>query len=220
MCLRSTGDGAPANDIKVKTVSPIFGELINGVSNVADALLKGGVDITDNAVGGGSAALSAALKGEDTSALMSTILEEVDGAISQATAVVADVVSAATSIAGALLSEASSPSNIRVLASSRMTSTTNGTALTQLQATVTSNNTSQSRNVSDLNLSPASFTVSTPTTRFVFESISCLTIPPPVCPGPQTVTCTETWHSTHYAATATIFSFMSVMTVTSREIVR
>lgn len=42
------------------------------------------------------------------------------------------------------------------------------------------------------------------------------------CPGPATVTCTvtETWHSTHYESTVTLFSFASIMTVTCTETVR
>jgi hypothetical protein len=42
------------------------------------------------------------------------------------------------------------------------------------------------------------------------------------CPGPVTKTCTvtETWHSTQYAGTATLFSFMSIVTVTYTEILR
>lgn len=42
------------------------------------------------------------------------------------------------------------------------------------------------------------------------------------CPAPVTETCTmtETWHSTHYAETATLFSFMSIVTVTCTETVK
>jgi hypothetical protein len=42
------------------------------------------------------------------------------------------------------------------------------------------------------------------------------------CPTPVTVTCTvtETWHSTHYSETATLFSFMSIFTINYQETTR
>lgn len=44
----------------------------------------------------------------------------------------------------------------------------------------------------------------------------------PCCPPARTVTCTvtETWHSTNYESTKTLFSFLSVFTVTCTETVR
>ncbi len=44
----------------------------------------------------------------------------------------------------------------------------------------------------------------------------------PSCPAPiiQTSTITNTWYSTQYAQTATLFSFMDVLTVTSTETIR
>ncbi|KAH6672308.1 hypothetical protein B0J14DRAFT_593363, partial [Halenospora varia] len=53
------------------------------------------------------------------------------------------------------------------------------------------------------------------------NTTSCSTLPSLTtsCPAPVTETCTmtETWHSTHYAETATLFSFMSIVTVTYTE---
>lgn len=52
----------------------------------------------------------------------------------------------------------------------------------------------------------------------------CTTLPllTTSCPVPVTETCTvtETWHSTHYAETATLFSFMSIVTVTCTETIK
>lgn len=202
-------------------MSPVVSELLNGVTNVADALLRGGVDIADDVVGQGSNVLSKALDGADTPALISSILDEVNRVVSQATSVVGEVVEAATSIVGAVLSDAASPSNVGVLTNLKPINNTESMplAVNTPSMNVVSGNSTRPGSMSAFNITtpPVVLTASQTTSSIIS---SCPTLAPASCPRPQTMTCTETWHSTHYADTATFYSFMAVMTVTCTETIR
>ncbi|KAH8755257.1 hypothetical protein BGZ57DRAFT_37939 [Hyaloscypha finlandica] len=193
--------------------------LIGDIAAVALAILGGGSEVA-SAASAGAAELqatplsaSASVLGDGT-ASQSSLLREVNGQIQQATNIVGQIIGDATSIIGSILTAATAPSNIGVLPVANSNSSMNGTAFS-------------SGNLMPSNSSHPTF----PPNTTIFAS-PCpspaiapamveLTQPPTTPPCPTTITeictVTETWHSTHYAETATFYSFVANTTITYTE---
>lgn len=219
---------------EVKALNPVAGGLLNAVEAVASALLGDGSDIASNVqaqasvltatiIPVGTNIASTVLIGAATQ--VPTALADATNAINQATGVVGGIVGAANSIVGSVVAGAVSTSNTGILSTS--VSQSRGTSpsstrepqefLPQTGPCMTCNNSSP------LTALPFNIT-SVPR----LSSTSVLPMAPSggptctSCPLPFTETCTvtETWHSTHYAETATYFSFIAAFTVTCTETVR
>jgi hypothetical protein len=162
--------------------------------------------------------------------MMSSVLQQVHNAIADATGILESVVNAATSMVGSLLAEATNPSNIGALAVAKTSSSAAIPTLTmsepqeflpQTALCKTCNgsfpsSTSMITSSPMLNSSqmlPAAPTGSSGPSMTAFTP-SC---PPLVASVASTCTVTETWHSTHYAETATFYGFI---TVTCTETIR
>jgi hypothetical protein len=192
--------------------------LIGDIAAVASAILGGGSEVA-SAASAGAAELqatplqaSASVLGDGT-ASQSSLLREVNGQIQQATSIVGQIIGDATSIVGSILAAATAPSNIGVLPVANSNSSMNGTAF------------------SSGNLMPSNGSLPTfPPNTTIFASpcpspaiapamVESPQPPTPPCPTTITEICTvtETWHSTHYAETATFYSFVANTTITYTE---
>ena len=195
---------------------PAAGAILDAVGKVAAALLDGGSDIAnlaESAISGlSSTALAAA------SSQVPTQIQDVNSQVDQATVVVGGIVSAATDIVGSLLAGTGAPGITSTSGGERNTSVgTNKTAC--LSRTSSRFNTSSTSSV-PFNITSAPALKELPLT---YAITTCASIPTcTACPAPKTETCTvtETWHSTHYESTATLFSFVAAFTYTCTEIVR
>jgi hypothetical protein len=223
----------------VKALNPVEGGVLNAVEAVASALLGDGSDIANNVqaqastltatiIPVGTKEASLILGGGSTQ--VPTALAEATGAINQATGVVGGIFSAANSIVASVVAGAVNASNIGILSTSMsMSKTASGQSpsstsepqefLSQTGLCTTCNNSSPFTAI-PFNITAAPFLSSTSVLPMAQSSTtmpSCLS-----CPLPVTKTCTvaETWHSTHYAETATYFSFVAAFTVTCTETVR
>jgi hypothetical protein len=209
-----------------KDVSPIADSLIGDMAAVASAILRGGSEIASAASIGAAGLEDTPLApgpsawGDGTASL-SSVLREVNGQIQQATGLVGGIVVDATSIVGSVFAAATSPSNIGVLPQVNSNSSTNQTSsrIGISQAVCTTCHSSYpaySLNTTITNVPRASPAITSTTAQLRATPIT------PPCPAPITTTCTvtETWHSTHYAETATFYSFVANSTVTCTETVR
>jgi hypothetical protein len=193
--------------------------LIGDIAAVASAILGGGSEVA-SAASAGAAELqatplpaSASVLGDGT-ASQSSLLREVNGQIQQATSIVGQIIGDATSIVGSILAAATAPSNIGVLPVANSNSSMNGTAFS-------------SGNLMPSNSShptfPPNTTIFAPPcpSPAIAPAMAELTQPTTTPPCPTTITeictVTETWHSTHYAETATFYSFVANTTITYTE---
>jgi hypothetical protein len=218
-----------------KDVSQNIGDsLIGDIAAVASAILGGGSEVASAAsAGAGGLEATPLLAGSsvfgDGTVGVSSILREVNSQIQQATSIVEAIVGDATSIVGSILAAATSPSNIGALPHINSNSSMNGTIsssanitssmMSEPQSFCTICNSSHpiiSYNTTITAMPCPSSAIALATTGISFTS----TIPS--CPSPITETCTvtETWHSTHYAETATFYSFIANSTVTYTETIR
>jgi hypothetical protein len=158
--------------------------------------------------------------GLDSNRLISVAISEGPNAVS----VVASILNEATAVAGVVVNDGTSVAED----SSAATATNLPVALNTTSALNTSFPTSDpveflpqtnicsicnnslptpafSLNVTSLPFATATSTQCPPATNFI-----------PSCYAPPTITCTvtETWHSTHYESTATLYSFLNYYTVT------
>lgn len=213
-----------------KDVSPVADSLIGDMAAVASAILGGGGEIASAASVGvaGLGATTLASLGDGT-ASVSSVLRDVEGQIQQATGLVVGILGDATSVVGSILAAATSPSNIGVLpqvnsnssmngtgdASSNQTSSTMG-GTQQFCTTCNSSYPAYSLNTTITTVERPQPVIASTTTKL------CATPTTPSCPAPITTTCTvtETWHNTHYAETATFYSFLANSTVTCTATVR
>ena len=151
----------------------------------------------------------------------SSVVRDVSGQIQQATSIVAAIIGDATSIVGSILAAATSPSNIGVLPVGNSNSSMNGTLLSSTSSAPLA----MSSNSSQLVFLPNTtiFALPCPSSAIASATIALTSAPSaPFCPTTITETCTvtETWHSTHYAETATFYSFVANSTVTYTETAR
>lgn len=193
----------------VKVTSPAANSYLDGITNVAEALTKGGILVGESGVKDGSDSLSIVIKGVDGS---STTIQSnpVNTAVGQG-----ELVDAGTSLVGQVLSTATSPSNVGALNTTKPTAgsveghsdgcgcSVCGCAHSTPAPSLT-NSTSGKANIT----SPP----------ILLPTSSNMAMPMTACGALSTIT--ETWHSTHYAETATLYSFMSIMTVTCTETIR
>ena len=191
--------------------------LIGDIAAVASAILGGAARVATAASEGAMALQGTPLPSSGLGD-SSSVLREVGGQIQQATSIAALIIGDATSIVGSILAAATSPSNIGVLPIGKTNSSIigNGTLLSSTSSTPMSSNGSQ------LAFPPNTtvFALPCPSSALASASIEFASSPSaPFCPTTITETCTvtETWHSTHYAETATFFSFVANSTVTFTE---
>jgi len=206
------------------------------IASVASAILDGGSRIASNAASEAASLDSTSLPTGSSvldggTASASGVLRDASGQIQQATSIVGGVVGDATSIVGSILAAATNPSNIGVLSNPNLTSTMASAGKsgsltmsepreflpqTALCTTCNSSSTTSSHNTTAAPSPTASPAIASPTTG------SSCTSTWPSCPAPITETCTvtETWHSTHYAETATLYSFIANYTFTCTETIR
>jgi hypothetical protein len=223
-----------------KDVSQDMDSLIEDMAAVASAILGGGSEIasaaSSEAAGLEPSSLSVnplPLGGGSASA--SSVLREVSGQVQQATSIVGGILADATSIVGSILAAATSPSNIGVLPDANSKYSMNGTA--SLPSSLMPSTMSepqeclpQSVLCSTCNSSRLTFPYDTTTLTTQCLSVSFASATSwlgsssttPSCPNMITETCTvtETWHSTHYDETATLYTFIANTTVTRTETVR
>ena len=152
-----------------------------------------------------------------------SILSEVNSIINDATGIMGGVVGDATSVVGMIIGGVTSTS------SGQTTSTSNSSTSSREPQEVlpqSHSTTVISAALSALNITFVATLPSTPSPSATTASAPCpsmaTTTISPCCPSPSRVTCTvtETWHSTHYESTQTLYSFMSMYTVTCTETVR
>lgn len=193
----------------VKISSPAANNYLDGITNVAEALTQGGILVGESGAGDGSDSLSIVIKGVDGS-LTNVQKNPINTAVGQG-----ELVNAGTSLVGQALSTATSPSNVGAL------NTTKPTA-----GSVESHSDGCGCSICGCaHSTPAPSLANSPSGKANITSPpilrptgSTMAMPMTSCGGAPTVT--ETWHSTHYAETATMFSFMSIMTVTCTETIR
>ncbi|CZR56182.1 uncharacterized protein PAC_06070 [Phialocephala subalpina] len=227
---------------QVKDVNPAAKPMLNAIEAVANALLDDGTNMA-SAAQAQAATLTATIipvAASITSSVLiggaaqiPTALQDVTSAINQATGIVGGVVNAANSIVGSMVAGAMSTSNTGILSSEGAVLSNNKTALSggsspgstsesllsQIQTALRSSHASAAL--------PYNITSAPPLSSATSKSVlpmapSCSTMPTCTsCPAPVTSTCTvtETWHSTHYDSTATLFSFVAAFTVTCTETV-
>ncbi|KUJ23783.1 uncharacterized protein LY89DRAFT_776028 [Mollisia scopiformis] len=234
----------PWNPPKIKTdvkaINPAVGGMLNAVEAVASALLGDGTDMAANAQAQASivtatiipiaqSVASTALGGG--TAQVPAAVADVTSAINQATGVVGGIVSAANSIVASMVAGAVSASNIGILSTSVPLSATKSASggLSSPFSTNSSQhglcstcNSSPSSTALPLNITSAPLLSSMTSQSVLPMAPSCTSMPSCTsCPAAYTETCTvtETWHSTHYAETATLYSFVAAFTVTCTETV-
>jgi hypothetical protein len=223
-----------------KDLSSDMDSLMGDIASVASVILGGGNKIASNAASGGAGLESTSLPAGSSVlgggvASASSVLRDVNGQIQQATSIVGGIVGDATSIVGSILAAATNPSNIGVLPNTNSTSTIMGMASstskslpltmgepqeflpqTALCSTCNASHPTSSNNITLAPLLSPSPALASATIALSYTSTTLS------CPAPITETCTitETWHSTHYAETATLYSFIANTTVTCTETVR
>jgi hypothetical protein len=209
-----------------KDVSPIADSLIRDMATVASAILGGGSEIA-SAASIGAAALEATplvsgpLALGDGTASVSSVLRDVNAQIQQATGLVGGILGDATSVVGSILAAATSPSNIGVLphVNSNFSINQTSSSVGGSQASCTTCNSTYPAYLLNTTITtvPRPSPAIASTTPQLYGNQTT-----PSCPAPTITTCTvtETWHSTHYAETATWYSFVANSTVTCTETVR
>ena len=193
--------------------------LISDIAAVASAILGGAARVA-TAASEGAAGLEATPLPTGSSVLGdSSVVRQVNDQVQQVTSIAAVIIGDATSIVGSILAAAASPSNIGVLPIGKTNSSINGTLLS-----ATSSAPAMSSNGSQLAFQPNStiFALPCATSAIASATIGLTSAPAPFCPTTITETCTvtETWHSTHYAETATFYSFVANSTITYTETAR
>ncbi|PVH84054.1 hypothetical protein DL98DRAFT_652099 [Cadophora sp. DSE1049] len=200
----------------VKAISPAAGSILDAVGKVAAALLDGGSDIANLAQGAISSLSSTALAGAPSQ--VPSRIQDVNSQVDQATGVVGGIVSAATGIVGSLLAGTGASGITSTVAAERNASVgVNATAI--LSKTASGLNVSSSTSSMAFNITSAPSLKEPSSTS---ATTACASMPTCTsCPAPKTETCTvtETWHSTHYESTATLFSFVAAFTYTCTETV-
>ena len=198
--------------------------LIGDIAAVASAILGGAAQVATAAPAGAAGLDATPLPSSglgDGLGDSSSVVREVGGQVQQATSIAAVIIGDATSIVGSILAAATSPSNIGVLPNSKSNSSMdgNGTLLSPTSSAPMSSNSSQ------LAFPPKTtiFALPCPSPALSSATMELTSAPSaPFCPRTITETCTvtETWHSTHYAETATLYSFVANSTVTYTETAR
>jgi hypothetical protein len=232
---RSVLDAIPKSNTELKAVEPPIGDLFGDITDVASAIINGGSNIASNVASQGadlaglaaaSSALSTVAPQLGQAAMMSSVLQQVHNAIAEATEILESVVNAATSIVGSMLAEATNPSNIGALAIVKTSSAALLTSTmsepheflpqTALCKTCNSSFPSSTSIITSVPMLNSSQLPSAAPTGSSCPSMATFT---PSCPPHVISTCTvtETWHSTHYAETATFYGFI---TVTCTETIR
>ncbi|KAF8855806.1 hypothetical protein BDZ45DRAFT_746095 [Acephala macrosclerotiorum] len=224
---------------EVKAVNPVAEPMLNAIEAVANALLDDGSNIASNAIAQ-AATLTATITPVAASitssvliggaAQIPTALGGITSAINQATGVVGGVVNAANSIVGNMVAGAMSASNTGLLSSTAALLSNNSktassgesshASTTELLLSQTALNSSHASTALPHNLTSSPLISSAASKSVLPMAPSCSTMPACTsCPAPVTSTCTvtETWHSTHYESTATLFSFVPAFTVTCTE---
>lgn len=222
-------------NIESDAVSPLLSGLLGDINGVASAILDGGSNVAGNVVtqaAGVESVVAAAATVLDPG--VASLLSNVNNAVNNATSVIDQIVSAATALVGSILAEATgNVSNIGVLPSSALSSLTQTVLpLTSTPASTTGpqeflpqtglNNSTRPTTSLPFNITLSPMATSSVNIAASQMVSSCSATFMPSCPPPVTSTCTvtETWHSTHYEATATLFSFIAAYTVTCTETVR
>ncbi|CZT05812.1 uncharacterized protein RCO7_03951 [Rhynchosporium graminicola] len=205
-----------------KAISPASADILNAVAKVAAALLGGGSDIAVLAQSAVDGLSSTILLGGTASGI-----QNANSAVDQATGVVAGIVSAATGIVGSLIAgTGSGAANITSAVGGSITSSVGGHMTASARGNLTSmaSNMTSTRalNVSSSTSSMAMDITSAPVLNMTTSTSATICASSPTCtacPAAKTETCTvtETWHSTHYESTATLFSFIAAFTYTCTE---
>ncbi|KAL2060580.1 hypothetical protein VTL71DRAFT_9221 [Oculimacula yallundae] len=200
-----------------KAISPASADILNAVGKVAAALLGGGSDIADFAQSAADGLASTILAAAPSQ--LPSPIQNVNSAVDQATGLVGGIVSAATGIVGSLIAGTGSPGSPSAEVGGMNASTGgNVTAATTKVASTSGLNVSSSTSSMAFNITSApTLNQSSAATASICASSPTCT----ACPAPRTETCTvtETWHSTHYESTATLFSFVAAFTYTCTETV-
>ncbi|KAE9366763.1 hypothetical protein N431DRAFT_487265 [Stipitochalara longipes BDJ] len=199
-------------DSLIGDIAAVASAILGGAERVAAAASAGAAGLEVTSLPAGSSVFG------DGKADSSNVLQDVSGQIQQATSIVAAIIGDATSIVGSILAAATSPSNIGVLPIGNSNSSMNGTLLSSTSLT----SSAMSSNSSLLPFPPNTTITATPcpSSAFAPATIGLSSAPSaPFCPTTITETCTvtETWHSTHYAETATFYSFVANSTATYTE---
>lgn len=219
-----------------------MGGLLGYASNIASALLDDGSNLANNAQTEGNTILAIAasrpssisMAGDST---VSDIMAKVNTEMSDAVQVVGNAVGDATSLLGNAVSAAVLPSssNVGVLSSVSgiianataglpiATSSEAQEFLPQPALCTTCNTSFPTLTAHNITIPPAFLTLLS-TSRKASSSCSypATITATPICPDKIISTCTitETWHSTHYASTATYFTTVANLTITCTETVR
>ncbi|KAK0113372.1 hypothetical protein ONS95_013626 [Cadophora gregata] len=204
----------PNTKQEVKAISPAAGSILDAVGKVAAALLDGGSDIANLAEGVISSLSSTVLAGAPSQ--VPSQIQDVNSQVDQATGVVGGIVTAATGIVGSLLA-GTGASGLPAADSGERNASTSAT--TGLAKTTSGLNATSSTSSMAFNITSAPVLKEFPSTS---ATSTCPSIPTcTACPAAKTETCTvtETWHSTHYESTATLFSFVAAFTYTCTETV-
>jgi len=192
-------------------MAAVASAILGGGSEIASAASMGTAGLEATTLASGPEALS------DGTASVSSVLRDVNGQIQQATGLVGGILGDV----GSILAAATSPSNIGVLPHVNSNFSINQTSsrIGGSQASCTTCSSSYSAYLLNTTITtvprllPA---IASTTTQLCGNQTT------PSCPAPIITTCTvtETWHSTHYAETATWYSFVANSTVTCTETVR
>jgi hypothetical protein len=216
---------------KAKALSPVLGNLLGDVTNVATAILDDGSNVANNVASLGDALQSKAMADGPTQVsavfdggtrIAVSILSEVNSIVNDATGIIGDVVGDVTSVVGMIIGVTSTSNGQTTSASNSLTTSREPQeVLPQSHSTSTISAALSALNITFAATLPSTPSPSATTTGAPCPSMATTTISP-CCPDPSTVTCTvtETWHSTHYESTQTLYSFMSLYTVTCTETVR
>ncbi|KAH7379919.1 hypothetical protein BKA64DRAFT_686653 [Cadophora sp. MPI-SDFR-AT-0126] len=200
----------------IKAISPAAGSILDAVGKVAAALLDGGSDVANIAQGAISSLSSTALAGAPSQ--VPSRIQDVNSEVNQATGVVGGIVSAATEIVGSLLA-GTGPSGITAAGGIERNASMGVNATAILSRTTSGLNVSSATSSMAFNITSAPVLKGPPSNS---AATTCASMPTcTACPAPKTETCTvtETWHSTHYESTATLFSFVAAFTYTCTETV-
>jgi hypothetical protein len=221
----------------MKAVDPLGG-LLGDVTNIAGAILGEGSNIASNILGESNSLVSTAAGSNNAAAVLNggtarEVLTNVNSVVNQATSIIGNVVGDAASLVGGILAGLTTASNLVVVSSSSIISSISRTVLPLAAATTSEPQeflpqfacqSSPPASVSPFDITSAasrhpSLPPLAPPTGFSCPPMPTFTSS---CPAQATTTCTvtETWHSTHYRETATLFSFMNVFTITCTETVR
>ena len=208
---------------QAKDLSSNMNHIIGDIAEVASAILDGGNKIASAASQGAVGLQATPLPAGSSilSAGASSVLRDVNGQINQATSIVAGIIGDATSIVGSMLAEATNPSKIGVL--SNITTVSNSSSSTSREPQEFLPQSALCKSCGSLNSHNITTAPSPSANTSALATLGhSTTAPPTPCPTPITETCTvtETWHSTHYAETATFYSFIANLTVTCTETIR